>query len=139
MALYSVRYNVKDAANGRRFKVGGESLVSGAAALAYAQSKLKVVSGEIISGSASNGLDITQAANQPGHTDASDGLNLNIKSATGLQRNIHIPNASSSYASTLDDGSADIEAQDLKDVVTAYNTATGLTFVLVSARYTSEG
>jgi hypothetical protein len=56
-----------------------------------------------------------------------------------LSRNIHIPNASSSYASSLDDGSADITEADLLAVVTAYNAATGLSFTLVSARYTSEG
>lgn len=124
--------------NGRRFKVGGESEVSSAAALAYAQAKLKLVSGVILSGSQSTGLDTTITANQPGHTDAADGLNLEIKDGAGATREIHIPQASNSYAGSVP-GYADITNADLLAVVTAYNTATGLSFTLIQAKYTSEG
>jgi hypothetical protein len=94
----------------------------------------------MISGSQSTGLDVsgTVAANVAGHTDAADGLNLEIKDAAGLTRNIHIPQASNSYAGDVE-GYADITNADLLDVVTKYNTATGLSFTLIQAKYTSEG
>lgn len=124
--------------NGRKFKIGGESEVSSAAALAYAQAKLKVASGTIVSGSQSTGLDVTLTANMPGHTDAADGLNLEIKDAAGQTRNIHIPQASSSYVGSVP-GFADITDTDLLAVVSTYSTAVGSTWTLTEARYTSEG
>jgi hypothetical protein len=126
---------------GRKITSSAESEVSAAAALGYMQAKLKVQSGQAgnTTGSQSTGLDGTDAANKPGHNDAADGANLDIKDAAGNTRNIHIPQVSQSYKSSLNDGSIDITNADILAVVSAYSTATGTTWTLVSGRYTSEG
>ena len=136
-AISRVSYRVKGN-TGRRFKVGGESTVSAADALAYAQAKLKAVSGQsTLYGSQSTGLDLTDTANQPGHTDAADGLNIEMQDADGVTRNIHVPQVSKSYAGTAP-GTAVITG-DILAIVTAYNTANGTAFTIVSAHYTAEG
>lgn len=129
------------ALSGRRFGVGAESEVSPAAALGLAQAKLKIVSAIAgsESGTSSTGLDVTIAANQPGHTDAADGMNLELKDAAGQTRSLHIPQASTSYKAAINDGSVDITNADILAVVAAYNTATGGAWTLVSGRFTSEG
>ena len=126
--------------SGRRFGVGGESSVSAAAALALAQAKLKVVSAQFVTaGSNSTGLDLTAAGNSAGHNDAADGLNLVLKTSDGMTRTLHIPQVSTSYKASINDGSVDITNADILDIVTKYNTATGLTFILQSGHYTQEG
>lgn len=127
--------------SGRRFGVGGESEVSVAAALGLAQAKMKIVSAQAgnLQGSSSTGLDVTLAANMPGHTDAADGLNLELKDAAGQTRSLHVPQVSTSYKAAINDGSVDITHVDIIDVVTKYNTATGGAWTLVSGRFTSEG
>jgi acetylglutamate kinase len=136
----SARIKFKNA-TGRRVTTSAESEVSVAAALAYMQAKLKTQSGQAgnTTGSQSTGLDGTLAINQPGHTDAADGANLDIKDAAGNTRNIHVPQMSQSYKSSLNDGSIDITQADVLAIVSTYSTAVGSTWTLVSGRYTSEG
>lgn len=129
------------AISGRRFGVGGESEVSTAAALGLAQAKMKIVSAQALplQGSTSTGLDTTLDVNKPGHADAADGLNLELKDAAGQTRSLHIPQVSTSYKAAINDGSVDITDADILDVVTKYNAATGGAWVLISGRFTSEG
>lgn len=135
-------YRVRFKGNtGRRLLTGAESEVSVAAAVAYGQAKLALQSGQAGNTVASQttGLDGTNAANKPGHSDAADGAEFEIKDAAGQTRTINISQVSKSYASTLNDGSIDITNADVLAMVAAYSTATGSTWTLVSARYTSNG